>query len=225
MKELGDALKSIFDKLGQFLDLFDLSFLISGAVTTGAVAFWCHESGYSLSFPLDGWLSVIALFLTFYIAGLVSFALGRWPRTGAKNATNSFDSLFERILKAHGLADDPTFKEYLLRTNERGSWRLYVRLWAEVRACPSAAPSLTLLNRYWVMAATYDGLFVAGALWALVLASRTYWPEDHLDYVPGSLLVAVVALASYACFREAGRYLRYQVEELVAAIATEKGRK
>jgi len=26
MKELGDALKGIFDKVGQFLDLFDLSF-------------------------------------------------------------------------------------------------------------------------------------------------------------------------------------------------------
>ena len=225
MKELGDALKSIFDKVGQFLDLFDLSFLISGAVTTGAVAFWCHKSGYSLSLPLDGWLSVFALFLTFYIAGLVSFALGRWPRTGAKSASKSFDSFFELILKAHGLTDDPTCKDYLLRTAQRGGWRLYVRLWAEVRACPSAAPSLTLLNRYWVMAATYDGLFAAGAVWTLVIASRTYWPAHDLSYVTGSVVVVAIGLSAYACFREAGRYLRYQVEELVAAIATEKGRK
>ena len=143
MKELADALKSVFDKLGQFLDLFDLSFLISGAVTTGAVAFWCHKSGYSLSFQLEGWLFVFALVLAFYIAGLVNFALGRWPRTGAKS-NKSFEPLFERILKAHGLNDDPTFKDYLQRTAERGAWRLYVRLWAEVRACPSAAPSLSL---------------------------------------------------------------------------------
>jgi hypothetical protein len=222
MSELGEALKSVFAKVGQFLYLFDLSFLLSGAVSTAAVLHWCKEFGYSIRLPDNGWLNVFSYLLLFYIAGLISFALGRWPRTSLKYSSNKFDDTFKSILKAHGLDEVPSFKEYLNRTGDRGTWRLYVRLWAEVRKQQSTSSSLELLNRYWVMAATYDGLFVSICLWILVTASLTYWPEDEINIKLGTIIIVILILSAYACYREASRFVRYQVEELVAIIATER---
>ena len=45
MKGLGDALKIIFEKIGAFFDLFDLSFFVSGAACIGAALFWLHLTG------------------------------------------------------------------------------------------------------------------------------------------------------------------------------------
>jgi hypothetical protein len=74
------------------------------------------------------------------------------------------------------------------------------------------------------MAATCDGLFVGTILWAVVFSSLTFWPQHIYSYVHGAAAVVVLALCATACYREAGRYVEYQIEELVAAIATEKSR-
>ncbi len=61
MKELGEALKSIFERVGQFLDLFDLSFFISGAVASAAVWVWLHEAKRLPTLPAAGWLLVLEI--------------------------------------------------------------------------------------------------------------------------------------------------------------------
>jgi hypothetical protein len=220
MKELGDALRSILDKLSQFLDLFDLSFLLSGAATGSAICYLAHRSGIPFPIPSAGWQQVAAIVVFSYVSGLASFALGRWPRTVGKRRERSFDALFSVVLAAHGLSDVPSFKAYLDQVAVRGSWRLYVRLWAEIRVLPSAAPTLALLNRYWVMAAMYDGLFVAAILWTGAIASGTFWFRHDFDYVTGTGVCVALLLVACGSYREAGRYFHYQVEELVAAVAT-----
>jgi hypothetical protein len=220
MKELGEALRSILDKLSQFLDLFDLSFLLSGAATASAIWYLAYRSGIPLPIPSAGWQLVAAVVVFSYISGLASFALGRWPRTVGKRREKSFDALFSRVLTAHGLSDVPSFKAYLDQATVRGSWRLYVRLWAEIRASPPAAASLALLNRYWVMAAMYDGLFVAAILWMGAIGSGTFWLRHDFDHVTGTGTCIALLLVAWGSYREAGRYFNYQVEELVAAVAT-----
>ncbi|HVF73298.1 MAG TPA: hypothetical protein VM940_16975 [Chthoniobacterales bacterium] len=220
MKELGDALRSILDKLSQFLDLFDLSFLLSGAATGSAICYLAHRSGIPFPIPSAGWQQVAAVVVFSYVSGLASFALGRWPRTVGKRREKSFDALFLVVLGAHGLSDVPSFKAYLDQVAVRGSWRLYVRLWAEIRVLTSAAPTLALLNRYWVMAAMYDGLFVAAILWIGAIASGTFWLRHDFDYVTGTGVCVALLLVAWGSYREAGRYFHYQIEELVAAVAT-----
>jgi hypothetical protein len=78
-----------------------------------------------------------------------------------KNQPKSFDERFGKILKAHGLNEDAEIKQYLDRVDSRGIWRLYVKFWADLRNDVKYANSLAFLKRYWVMAATYDGLSIS----------------------------------------------------------------
>jgi hypothetical protein len=172
-----------------------------------------------------------------YVNGMVFFAAGRFIRrtfatlfpggSGAGDKGKKFDALFLEVLQAHGLADQQPFKEYLDRAQVRGVWRLYVRLWAEIRQADRLAPSFLLLKRYWVMAATYDGLAVALALW-IVFIGRWLFGFKHASVnitweiaVPVMMCLTILAIG---CLVESSRYLKYQIEELVASIAAERSR-
>lgn len=99
--------------------------------------------------------------------------------------------------------------------------RLYTRLWAEVRQSPDLVASYTLLNRYWFMAATYDGLATALIVWLIVIGiwSLGVWGIDPLNRFTGMTLSGTLVLLIITCWREAERYKRYQIEELVATLA------
>jgi membrane protein DedA with SNARE-associated domain len=79
MKELGEALKVIFEKIAGFFDIFDLSFFVSGALTLSAVLFSLYSAGVALPI-FEGWKEVLGIVLGCYIGGLLSFAAGRWLR-------------------------------------------------------------------------------------------------------------------------------------------------
>jgi hypothetical protein len=199
MSELGEALKTIFGKISAFFDLFDLSFFVSGAVSLSALIFWLHLAGKQVPFNLQGWLKVLAIILGCYVSGLFCFAVGRWIHwfQRKKHEKKSNDH-FREILEAHGLADERPFSDYLSRA--KGIRRLYTRLWAEVRQMDQLSPSLSLLNRYWVMAATYDGSFI------------------------GIPMAVVLFMVSWRCFMESSRLVSNQREELVATIAVQRAR-
>jgi hypothetical protein len=135
-----------------------------------------------------------------------------------------FDALIFTVLQAHGLAQVQPFGDYLARLEGRGLWRLYIRLWAEARTRLYPSPTMSLLNRYWVLAATYDGVSVALLTW---LALTITWMfgigfDDKLSPWIGIPLAVGLVLLAIACSREAGRFVRYQVEELIASIAASR---
>jgi hypothetical protein len=196
-------------------------------VSFGALIFLAESRGVSLP-ELTGWKSVFAILIGSYVSGLLCFAAGRWLRMGERKGKdeNDLDDRFRNILTAHGLTEIDVFKDYLER-KPRGIWRLYIRLWAEARHSKELSPSLLHLNRYWVMAATYDGLTVALIPCIVVvesefarLAKVSLWPA----VAGGTALVVILILLMLACSREAGRYFEYQVEELVAAIVAQRER-
>jgi ABC-type phosphate transport system permease subunit len=82
--------------------------------------------------------------------------------------------------------------------------------------------SLALLNRYWVMAATYDGLSFAFIVWVIVLAGCMF--HRSISLLIGVPMTIAFAIFAVACMREASRFVTYQVEELVAAIASKRAR-
>ncbi|WP_109850979.1 hypothetical protein [Aquimarina sp. AU58] len=237
MEEIGKALKSIFDKLSDFFDIFDLSFFVSGFFTTIILLFWSLKRGIDLPIEVLNTHSIIAFILCCYINGLLCFALGRWIRMGIignirdyllkkKGNPKKFDSRFETILKAHEIDQEPNYKKYLEKPEYRGVWRLYVRLWADIRNDEKYTSSRSFLGRYWVMSATYDGLSISIFI-ALILFIESKFGlliEKSIDIscslffvISGLLLVLFMV-----CLREAKRFERYQVEELVATIASKK---
>lgn len=210
-----------------------MSFFVSGVATVLCIFIWIDIRGIEVEYSYDGSLRIILIALICYIAGLITFAAGRWIRMGfggwlmskfgkKLNRHDSFDENFIRVIKGHGLESSPLFKKYLDRTEVRGIWRLYVKLWAEIRRDEKYSNSLSFLKRYWVMAATYDGL--ASTFIITLLLSIESWvgvvADPSIDnHLLGSFIVVIQFAIFLACLREANRYVKYQVEEVVATIA------
>ncbi len=215
----------IFEKISEFFNLFDLSFFVSGSTAFSAILFWMHISEKNFLDELDNGWRILIFILASYIIGLACFAVGRWIRTevSKQNYQKKFDCHLRQVLAVHGLDHQESFKKYLDNTH-RGIWRLYTRLWAEVRQCPELAPSFLLLKRYWVMAATYDGVAFAIFIWIAVFFNWCigYDIQKKLDWKVGGIVILLLAFIASACMREAGRYVEYQVEELVASIAVQR---
>jgi hypothetical protein len=222
-KQVADGLKAIFERIADFFDLFDLSFLVSGISMMGALFFGGWRFGVTLPDLPAAWMTVLGLLVGCYVLGLVCFATGRWVRTWFPWAKTKelFCKHIEQSLKTHNIASLPQIAEYLNEPNDRTLWRLYVKLWAELRQSPDAAPSLSLLKRYWVMAATYDGVAVALFTWAATLFACAFCGAAVMPLAKevATSVAFCLLLASFLCSREAGRYMIYQVEELAASIA------
>jgi hypothetical protein len=222
-KEVRQGLSAILERIAGFFDIFDLSFFVSGATALAAFSFWAWQNKFAVPVTTPAWLQVMAFVISSYVLGLICFAIARWPRRYLRwgRTEGGERDIFLEILRAHGLPDVPAIASYLSRTDARGESRLYVRLWADTRQSPRLAPSFSLLRRYWVMSATYDGLVIALIIWAAVIGSLIYGFDGAQRIDPELGLTAIVALlvSAWACWGEAGRYVDYQVEELVASIA------
>jgi hypothetical protein len=225
-KDAAEGLRAVLQRIADFFDIFDLSFIISGAVTLAALAFW----GWRVRVPLpplpEGWIAGIAVIVACYVLGVLCFAIGRWFRAGwrAERTGGGVNDKFLEVLQAHGLSKIPSISDYLDRRNAQGEARLYVRLWAEIRQCPDLATSFYLLRRYWVMAATYDGMVVALTVWMVTIVACVFGlgGGPPMDMFVGFIIVVALIVSAVACAREAGRYVDYQIEELVASIAAKR---
>lgn len=225
MEEIGKGIKTIFDRIGHFFDIFDLSFFVSGIATGSAFLYLYFLNADEFDFDIpSSFLKVLLVIIFFYITGLVSFALGRFIRLEIfrSNSYNKMDQRIRMAIKVHQLEDKEPYKNYLsLPESHRGSWRLYVRLWAKLRDEPGLINSFSQVNRYWVMAATYDGIVVSLLTWALTMGYLTFLNKQwvQLDVYFGSFLVLLLVGAAFACKWEAQRNLLNQVDEIIAISA------
>lgn len=239
MTDLAGVSRAILDRAFGLLEVFDLSFFISGAAFLAALLFADLLPGSTLVLGLqDDQLSNVPalgwgiLIVASYVAGLACFSLGRslgrhvhriFSAAGAN--ANVFALMADHALvhqeqgkweatSAGGQID--WLARYLQAANDAASHRakagvegaLYVRMWAELRLHKHLANSFGLLRRYWVSAATLDGLFIAGLAWAAVLWTQGYtW--------------GAMASAAGGCLSsfEARRYDQNQRRELVATMA------
>jgi hypothetical protein len=226
IKQVGEGLKSILERIAGFFDIFDLSFIVAGATAFAAIAFWAWRAGFSMPAISPAWVFSAGIIIACYVSGLVCFACGRFLRMGLRKrkADDEFTGVFERILEGHGLDGAKEFADYINRTERRGTWRLYIRLWAEVRVSKAIAPSFAVLNRYWVMAATYDGLNMALIVWAFVcvMCALGVAGAKQISIWLAVPVAVLLLISAAACSREANRYNTYQAEELFASIAAKR---
>jgi hypothetical protein len=178
-------------------------------------------------------VAVAMLVLASYVSGMTCFALGRfvrkWVFRGKDRLTGAHrkrpNTLFDELVR-HGILERrgsgfrvsrhgrriPWLARYVdVDPNELQDTALYVRMWAEVRQRERLSPSFSLLRRYWVSAATLDGLFVAFGTWAVLLALDAHSVKEW--FPPLATLVGATF-----CLREAQRYGVFQREELIATL-------
>ena len=222
VKELSSGIRGLFDRIGEFFHLFDLSFFVSGAITFSALAYWWwQQKKPTLALPSSTWLRVVALVVLCYVCGLLSFAAGRfaaslWRRTWPSRK-EFFTKLLRETIESHDISTSE-IRPYL--TGPDKPWRLYERLWVDLRESRERATSFALLNRYWVMAATYDGIAISCAVWVPVLASIPPL-EGTFNRI---VLPTLAAGCSVLAFWQWHNYFKYQVFEIVATLAASKAR-
>jgi hypothetical protein len=218
--ELAKGVSSIFDRLSEFFHIFDLSYIVSGVAAFGALVFLYLRTHKPSAFPFADWVGVVAIIVACYICGLLSFAAGRLVN-GKLFRKRVMRRTVRAVIADHAL-DAPVAEKY--PTNEDGDRSLYTRLWAEVSNNHSDKAVFRHLLRYWVMAATYDGVGAALVLWAIViLASGTVvlvaHPISTFHAIVGS---AMLFGAATLAFHRGAAYLEYQLEDLVATLAAAK---
>src|SRR5579871_4547204 len=105
MKELGDALKALVDKFGNFFDILDLSFLISGSVCLAAFVYADEVLNIRLLDKLYHQGGILAGIFACYVLGLVVFACGRWLRGVVKPMSTFHAGLHSRRQHNESSAD------------------------------------------------------------------------------------------------------------------------
>ncbi len=234
MEQIAKAFNTLFTKLSDFFDILDLSFIISGAASVGAIWIWYFWKTGEHIHNINSTFEIITLIIACYISGLICFATGRWMRHVVgrqvqqffykKDKIIRFEHRFKEVVEAHGLIDTPEVESYFKREDKRGPWRLYIRMWAYLRHQGALSNSLSLAKRYWVLAATYDGLSTVIVIWLFLFMDVGFdlsgsFKVDLFFKKFAPYYLPVLALAFYVCLREANRYFYYQVEEVVASVA------
>ncbi len=221
VEEVGDGIRTIFSRLGEFFHIFDLSFFVAGASTVGALAVlsWRLKVTQKISISISGWLGVLSFIIACYICGLVVFSLGRSLNRKMFRQKVIKTYLSEALIgqQLRGEVIDE-FKEGKAPP-EFPQWRLYIRLWQELAARHSQSVAFSHLSRYWAMAATYDGVAASFLVWVVAIIPLKAFGQLVLDPWPGWVAVAALIGASLQCFRQGGKYYEFQVEDLVAALA------
>jgi hypothetical protein len=227
MSGLGDAASKIGEKVVEILDIFDLSFFISGAVVMAALLQFFGPLDKALD-QLEG-AGVFGLVLGSYVLGLVCFAVGRPVRTmlERKRARRADHELFHRALLQQGLGVPGGPGEALRRYFGHGvevedpavRMAMYTRMWAHVRCYPELQQSFSLLNRYWVLSASYDGLAIAAFVWLLPVWQKVGQQGTLAGVGWAGLWTVAIFVALAACWHRAREYKRYQIEEIVATVA------
>lgn len=211
-KEVTGGIRSVFDRIGEFFNLFDLSFFVSGAATFAAVVYWFLQQETKLALAqLPQWVYVVGLAIACYICGLLSFASGRFVTAWFRR--KQLLALVKDTLAGHGI-------QVGAYVDDNKHVRLYERLWVEVRQQQKHVISFSLLRRYWVMAATYDGVAISCLVWTVVLVAEP--PIQGTSSLANFLLPVVTLGSALVSFYQGYSYFKYQVFELIATIAASK---
>lgn len=233
---LSDGISGVLQRAGQIFHVFDLSFFASGAATFSAVLVGSRLAGWALPSNFPTWLNVVVFVFGSYIAGVASFAVGRQFRRFSRYRRTLHKTL-RPLARSHGLTTDKVVEAYFdidvsaipekSRERERNAvaYRLYSRLWAELRDNYTSSEGYRMLSRYWVMAAMYDGLVLSFLLWSAVAAGvasgRLGLVVDEQRAIAAVAAFAFIGLA-YVCNREGLRNFEYQVEDICATFAARR---
>jgi hypothetical protein len=215
--EFASGMRSIVERVGEFLHVFDLSFFVAGAPTFGALAFVYLEMGKPRVFPFAPWVGGLALILACYVCGMVAFAAGRMINSGCFRRRRTLSESLCEALRGHRLTSE-VIAAYL--SNQPGEqpdfWWLHQRMQSEVAQVRSAQVVRQHLMRSWAMAATYDGVAFSFLVWAVgvVFTERSIFGA-----------VAFVAFLGAACvaLKRGAQYYKDQIQVAVAYFAVATG--
>lgn len=220
--EAAKGIRSIFGRLADFFHIFDLSFFVSGVSAVGAISYSAYRLDLLGDFPFPDWVSVLAFLIAAYIFGLLTFSAGRLLNGKLFRRRKMDDFLWQAIT-------DQRLSGAAIRQHQGGDvpkgfalWRLYIRMWQQFANEHSNSMSFHHTTRYWAMAATYDGVAASLLLWSVVSLPIEFMGGHTLPGIKGWVVSIGLIGCAVLCFWQAARYYEYQIEDLVAALASMK---
>jgi len=213
MGSLAEAAGKFAEKLADVLDVFDLSFFVAGSAALGAFLVWLAQNGVPVPDGLSADRALVAV-IAAYILGLVTYALGRAVRRKGLEripmlSGHDNGARMAELYTQHHLEEVSDFRRYATHPEA-----LYSRLWVLVRTEDSLRETYSLVRRYWILGAAYDGIGFSALLWLLPVLGL----EPTTVPVRALLCAGLIASALLA-WRQASMYHRYQVDELAATAA------
>lgn len=197
--------QKIIDRISEAFSFFDFSFLISGSATFAICCYTLNRLGMDVSSD-SSFLNVCVSIVGIYIAGLISFALGKKIRVWIVDKDGKhFEEIFNETVRfTKGAEYDDNTQNLKLR---------YTQMWACLRDNQEAKESMTFLNRLWVMQAVFEGLMfssVIAIVSGVILGIVITWNMCDVWYmIIGGLIAAI------ACYWEGKRYAETQIKEVI----------
>lgn len=197
--------QKIIDRISEAFSFFDFSFLISGSATFAICCYTLNRLGTDVSSD-SSFLNVCVSIVGIYIAGLISFALGKKIRVWMVDKDGKrFEEIFNETVRfTKGAEYDYNTQNLKLR---------YTQMWAHLRNNQEAKESTTFLNRLWVMQAVFEGLMISSAIaivGGVILGIVLGWKQCDVWYmIIGGLIAAI------ACYWEGKRYAETQIKEVI----------
>ena len=197
--------QKIIDRISEAFSFFDFSFLISGSATFAICCYTLNRLGTDVSSD-SSFLNVCVSIVGIYIAGLISFALGKKIRVWMVDKDGKrFEEIFNETVRfTKGAEYDYNTQNLKLR---------YTQMWAHLRNNQEAKESTTFLNRLWVMQAVFEGLMISSAIaivGGVILGIVLGWKQCDVWYMIIGGLVAAIA-----CYWEGKRYAETQIKEVI----------
>ena len=161
-----------FDVITGALNIFDMSYLVSGAAMFAVMAYAFPEFKYFMYNESHAVLSIMACVVAIYVLGIVCWLLGKWMRLRYKYSNkDSFEDDYEVFLNRLPQQQHPE----VLKLKGMGAELAYSYMWAKLDESDGEECSrrLAYISRFWVLRAIYEGLMPSVALFAFFLWLRS----------------------------------------------------
>lgn len=167
-----------FDTITGALNLFDLSYLVSGSAMLLVLSYVYPSLPHFLVHGDKLVFSVILCVVSAYIAGLISWVIGKrmryllmmvWNRK--RNAVKlDFEALFEEAIKVCHIENDSKIQKMLSRSKSLTYSYMWMKLdQVEDEACKHR---FDFISRFWTFRAIYEGLILPVIIFSVAFYSK-----------------------------------------------------
>lgn len=201
MEEFAKVCSRISEKIARVLDVFDFSYIISGATACVMIYFYfLFTDNQEILSKLNTipWYVVI---LIAYIVGLIMFATGR-------------------VIRQEIIGDKKRkyelFKKYGIEKSEQEVDALFCKYWDNIQNNENEK-EYAYYRRLWVMTAVYEGLIGDLLLAAMLYIIDIFKNFDGIGLLVLKLLLTLIVVGFVLCIllRESRKYADTVVNDLI----------
>lgn len=210
-------LNKIGEKISEAFSIFDLTYFISGLATCLIILLHMQiKDELHIFFLIKEQLHWILWIVIIYIAGLISFSIGRIIRQYVLFQKFTFYTLFGKLYteESYHKTDKIYFFRRLInlqhkKTARKQMDRKYTELWTLVRHEEKYKPTYEYICKYWITSAIYEGLLFSSILTMMLFYDRPF-------YFWGAIICAL------ACIVEARRSTDIIIKDVIVCTTNRK---